>query len=87
MEIKEITENLSKLPKAAPNAIKHARGQEHNAKAFADDLIINCSRRDHKSSLLVIDSACRVLGLSLNLSKCVSLFLTNGQVDPNAVSN
>ena len=65
----------------------HARGQEHNAKAFADDLTINFSRRDHQSSLLVIDSACRDLGLSLNQSKCVSLSLTNGQVDPNAVSN
>ena len=66
-QYRETKENLPKPPKAAPNAIKHGQGHEHKAKAFADDLtIIKCSQRDHLSSLLEIDSACRDLGLSLN---------------------
>ena len=81
-QYKEIIENLPKPPKAAPNTIKHAQGQEHKAEAFADDLtIINTSQCDHQSSLLAIDSACRDLGLTLNSSKYIPLSLNNGRVD------
>ena len=79
-------DKLPNPPKSSPAAQpKFATGQEHKAKAFADDLtIINSNKTDHQSSLLQMDLACRDLGMKLKPQKCVSLSIEKGKFEPNS---